>query len=303
MSNKTSNANTPIAIIDLHAVLHIVKYGGTKKISSKELDTFVVYNFLYKLRHICAKIQRSHVVFACDSVESKRKKIFRDYKGKRRIKTPEQKKLDAHVYPQFEQIRDYVLPEIGYENIFEDKGYEADDVIAQLCNTYTSNPKIIITEDKDLYQCLSSTACVFSPKNCTVYTKEDFIDEYRLRPSKWVHVKTIGGCVSDCIPGLEIINPDGKIAKRGIGEKTAIQYLRGELNRNGNAYLSVKHKHNEYRTRLNKRLVTLPYPGIKEFKIKPNNLKIQGLLNVAEHYGFDYIADDIENFSRILMLR
>ena len=76
-SAKKHNVNILLGIIDLHAVLHIAKYGASARgISKKDEDTFLIHNFLYKFRHICTKLPDAHIVFACDSMKSKRKEIF-----------------------------------------------------------------------------------------------------------------------------------------------------------------------------------------------------------------------------------
>lgn len=303
-AKKQHNVNILLGIIDLHAVLHIAKYGASARgISKKDEDTFLIHNFLYKFRHICTKLPDAHIVFACDSMKSKRKEIFDMYKFRRGSKTDEQIYLDSIAFPQFAAIKEYVLPTIGYRNVIEEEGYEADDVIAAICKRYPVNNKIIVTEDKDLYQLLSNNTAILTPKNCKFYTTEDFKEEYGIRPSRWAEVKTLGGCASDNIPGIHNITASGAVSQKCFGEKTALKYIRGEMSKNSTQYRSVSDERNKGVTERNRKLVTLPYEGMPEVKIKANKLSFVKFIEVAEHYGFDVIKEDAEVFKRILRLK
>ena len=297
------NDKIKLVIIDLHAILHLVKYSQGKKLKECEHNTFVIHGFLYKLRALMGKIGPAHVVFACDSVESKRKEIYKRYKSNRRNKPPEVLELDALAYPQFDAIKQEILPMIGYTNIFEVPGYEADDIIAKLCTSYPRNTKVLVTEDKDIYQCLSDNTAIFKPLTSKYFTKDDFMSTYRIKPDKWAMVKTLGGCSSDNIPGLSIINSKGLPSKRGFGERTALKYITGALGKSTSAYFSVDAEENREIKKRNKSLVTLPFPGLPELRIKPNMLSADGLLQVAKGYNFKYIEEDIEGFKEALFLK
>jgi 5'-3' exonuclease len=58
---------------------------------------------------------------------------------------------------------------------------------------------------------------VFDPRQKLVWTQERFQEVYKIRPSQWVEVKSIAGCVSDNVIGC-----------KGVGEKTALQYVSGD---------------------------------------------------------------------------
>ena len=299
-----SNDNVVLGIIDLHAILHIVKYGAmTRGIGIKEENTFLIHGFLYKLRHICTKMGCVHLVFACDSLTSKRKSIFPEYKQKRGDKTEDQIYLDSIAYPQFSEIKQYVLPTIGFRNVIEFDGYEADDVIASICKHYPRNNKLIITEDRDMYQLLSENTAIMFPRSCNYYTIDDFKEEFQIQPDKWVLVKTYGGCTSDGIPGIYSITASGRIAQKGFGEKTALKYIRGEMSRMKAQYASVNDERNKDIIERNRRLVTLPYEGTPRVKIRSNSLSYSGFLDVVERYGFNTMGEDALEFKRIWRLK
>lgn len=299
-----NNDSVLLGIVDLHAVLHIAKYGAISRgIGMHEENTFLIHSFFYKFRHICSKLTGAHIVFACDSLTNKRKLIYPDYKYKRDTKTEDQIYIDNISYPQFTLIKTHVLPRLGYRNIIEFEGYEADDVIAAICKTYPKNNKIIVTEDKDLYQLLANNTAILSPKNCTYYSIEDFQNDYKITPDKWVDVKTYGGCSSDNIPGICNITASGRVSQKGFGEKTALKYVRGDLGKNSTLRLSVQDERNREIISRNRKLVTLPYEGTPNVKIRANKLSYSGFLDIVEEYNFHTIGEDALAFKHILRLK
>lgn len=301
---KHKNIDVPIGIIDLHAVMHIVKYGANAHgIPKSEENSFLIHAFLYKFRYLCTKLKDMHIVFACDSLSNKRKEIFKEYKIKRSEKTEEQIYLDKISYPQFAEIKEYVLPTIGYRNILEVEGYEADDVIAAICMKYPENMKVIVTEDKDLYQLLSPSTAILTPRSGKYYTDTNFQEEYQIDPSQWAEVKTLGGCVSDNIPGIYSITASGAISQKCFGEKTALKYVRGDMSPKSTQYQSVSDERNKEVIARNRKLVTLPYEGMPDIKIRANKLNFVNFLEVVEHYGFDVIKEDAGIFKYALRLK
>lgn len=301
---KHKNIDVPIGIIDLHAVMHIVKYGANAHgIPKSEESSFLIHAFLYKFRYLCTKLKDMHIVFACDSLSNKRKEIFKEYKIKRSEKTEEQIYLDKISYPQFAEIKEYVLPTIGYQNILEVEGYEADDVIAAICMKYPENMKVIVTEDKDLYQLLSPSTAILTPRSGKYYTDTNFQEEYQIDPTQWAEVKTLGGCVSDNIPGIYSITASGAISQKCFGEKTALKYVRGDMSTKSTQYQSVSDERNKEVIARNRKLVTLPYEGMPDIKIRANKLNFANFLEIVEHYGFDIIKEDAGIFKYTLRLK
>jgi len=76
-----------------------------------------------------------NVVFAFDSKTSKRKKLFPGYKQKRHTKdlTDEERAALDEFRVQMRSLRRKILPALGFGNIFQVKGLEADDIIAAWC--------------------------------------------------------------------------------------------------------------------------------------------------------------------------
>ena len=130
--------------------------------------------------------------------------------NRRQNLTEEEEESNRIAYEQFDKLK-LVLPEMGFANVFEEKGYESDDIIASLV-VGSDERTVVISSDKDLYQLLNW--CNICDIKGSVYTKNMFIREYKINPSGWKRVKSIAGCNTDNIKGV-----------KGVGEKTAIKYL------------------------------------------------------------------------------
>lgn len=292
--------NRRITIIDAGSVMHAAKHSlGKSRLSHNEKNTFVIYGFLLKIRSIVDYTCADILVFAFDSDHSVRKSLYSGYKEKRQTKTPEQKALDALSYPQFEEIENFVIPSIGWRNVFKAKGFEADDIIGRLCKKYRHDYITIVTTDKDMYQLLTPNISILNSKKHTIYTDKDFISDYGIEPKMWKRVKTYGGCTSDDVPGLPVPG-----STKGIGEKTAINYITGKLPSHHKAYKAFIVPENKKIISRNKSLVILPHRKCPEFTIMPERtLYQQGLSKVVREYGFNSITMIWNEFCKALKLK
>ena len=296
--------NQKILLIDTSSILHAVMYSlGKEKLSHEDKPTFVIYGFLFKLRLLLKMSYPGNVVFAVDSRKSLRKKMYPKYKEKRQNKTPEQLALLNLARPQFELIQNELLAELGYKNVFEAEGYEADDVIARICKDYSQCEIDIVSDDKDLYQLLSENIAIIKAKSDVYYTYEDFIEDYNLDPYLWRGVKSIGGCTSDNVQGVQIPDDNGGWSKRGVGEGTALKYLRKELPHHHKSYVAIRSKQGKETIARNKKLVILPFKGTPKFKIMPNRVQLDSLVNICERFGFKSILSDLHDWKMILRAR
>jgi len=294
----------PILIVDLHSCLHNIKHGIAKSeiLSYKGNPTFIIYGFITKLRAIMEKIPNNMVVFACDSKKSKRLELFPKYKEKRTEKTPDQIELDNISYPQFDIIKNEVLPTLGFRNIFEFDGYEGDDIIAQIVlKDYSNHYCTFCTTDEDMYQLLSDRAWMLKHSTMKIYSKSDFIEEYGIQPQDWKKVKSWGGCNSDGVPGLRVFI-DGKMSKTGIGTGKALAYVKGEMKPGSNSFKAFTDPKNKAQLQMNKSLVILPFKGTPSCRITRNEMSAVGLRKIAERYGFKSILKDFVAYQRVFGL-
>ena len=262
-------------ILDCSYLCHVAKH-AMGELSWADKKVGVVFGFLRQVLTIAKTFETNNFIFAWDSKESKRKAIFPQYKSNRHAeKTVEEKELDAIAYAQFTEIRETVLPYLGVSNNFQVRGYEADDIIAQITKKHIASEFIIVSSDSDLYQLLErNRVYIYSIKKKEYYTHDNFVNEYGVNPPTWAMVKAIAGCVSDGVPGVV-----------GVGEKTAIKYLKGELKTTTTAYAKIRDFPNLDR---NKQLVTLPYPDMPLLKVsKQRKLSLDHFLNLCVDYGFE----------------
>jgi len=224
-----------ILLVDTSSILHAVKHSGIKQLRNRDKPTYIMFGFLLKLQQLVKMSNTNVTVFACDSNPkySVRKKLYPAYKEKRNTKekSKEDQELDALAFPQFTTVEKHILPGIGYNNIFSTKGLEADDIIGRICKTYANCEIVIVTTDQDMYQCLSDTICILNPRNMQYFTKAKFIKKYGIIPKMWKRVKALSGCSSDGVKGVP-----------GVGEATALKYIKGTLPSHHKTFKKIRSK-------------------------------------------------------------
>lgn len=238
--------------------------------------TGVLFGFFAAVLDYQREFQTSHFVFCFDRRGSVRAKLFPDYKLKRRTKTytEEEQKLYAAMHKQIVALRRVYLPQIGYKNVFSQKGYEADDIIASVCqNLPKGDEAIVISSDEDMYQLLSKRVRIWKPVAKQMWSKRRFKNVYGIRPSDWSTVKALAGCGTDEVPGI-----------RGIGEKTACQFICGTL-KEGSAKHTLIIENQKKTLKRNLPLVKLPFEGTKDFVPQVDG-RLGGWKEVFRELGF-----------------
>jgi 5'-3' exonuclease len=156
------------------------------------------------------------------------------------------------LHDQIADLRTGYLPALGYRNIFIQKGYEADDIIASLCSSITDGEIVIVSTDTDLWQLLQWRRVTILRPDGTFYAERAFTEEWNLEPCQWAWVKAIAGCKSDGVVGVV-----------GVGEKTAAKYLNNLLPKKSKAYIAIRKAWRAGLIDFNRGLVFLPLSGIK----------------------------------------
>ena len=121
-----------------------------------------------------------------------------------------------------------------------------EDVKESESYTGRKQKTVIVTNDNDLLQLLDDRVIMYSVTTGEEKTKQWFEKRYGLPPKMWAEVKAITGCSGDNVVGI-----------RGVGEKTAVKFLLGELNPKTKAFASIKE--NRKIIRRNFPLVVLPH--------------------------------------------
>jgi DNA polymerase-1 len=180
------------------------------------------------------------------------------------------------------------------------KGYEADDVIYSYVDWALrhNGEAIIVSSDKDFYQCLNENVKVFDARIQDVYTLEKLETECGFPVRLWLDKAAIEGEVGaskDNIFGVDGWGP--KTAMKYISEYGDIDAILENLKKKGN--LSKKEEvflQQEKRLRLAKSLKRmdvipdLPMPRIKR------NIPIEEVKKIFIEWGFSSLLKDAYRF-------
>jgi len=262
-----------------HRALH-----STGGLSYHGSATGVIYGFLKSLSSFQDLFNTSNFIFCWDSRTNKRLEIYPEYKANRQKN--EYTEAEVEFYRAFKKqmklLRTTYLPTIGFRNVFVQRGYESDDVMASIVSytIETTDEAIIITADKDLYQCIDSNISCYNPQTNKHLTLQGFKKQYGIEPMLWGLVKSFAGCTTDNVKGIQ-----------GVGEITAIKFLNDKLNPDSKAYKAIKSPAGNDISDNNQELVILPMKGTQRFKIRRNKLSEQGWKQVTKLLGMESIQD------------
>ncbi|RPI56387.1 MAG: hypothetical protein EHM49_00455 [Deltaproteobacteria bacterium] len=252
---------------------------------NKEIVLSVISGFLSQILRLAERYDTNQFIFAWDTKPYHRNKLFPKYKSKDAIwgRAQHERREDMkHIQkwgppphlkePVFKLLKEMVLPKIGFRNIFWKVGFEADDIIASLVNTYSKDiaPEslIVVSSDKDLYQLLDK---------CTTYsishaetTKKIFMNEYPFPPKVWPIYRAIVGDISDAIPGVP-----------GMGPAFTKKFITKTLKTTSSAYQTLMREQNRDIVRRNLKLMTLPWPGVGTFSLKKDELSFPAFIDLV----------------------
>lgn len=266
-------------IIDSNFICHQGRY-SLPDLSIGEQQTAIIFGFLKRVVSLAKKFETGNFIFCWDSKKSFRKEIYPEYKANRKKeKTEEEKQLDKIAFSQFDILKNEVLPELGFKNIFEQKGYESDDLIADIVLGYEED-FVVVSSDEDLFQLLDICS-MYNPTKDLLMDKKWFVNEYEINPIDWVKVKQIAGCRSDNIQGV-----------KGVAEKTFIKYLKGELKSTSKKYQDIVSFIGSKEEERNKLLVTLPFPKTMNVELVNDlPLKVEDFISVCTKFDFKSFID------------
>lgn len=253
-------------------------FHATGNMSYNGQGTGIIQNFLTAILFHARYFGVSKPIFAFDSRKNIRKNILPGYKSRNNDLSDDERAERAEVGRQITLIRKEILPALGFKNIFMQTGMEADDILARLVRD-NPNQFIIVTADEDMLQLVDQ--CIwYSPAIKKTLNEKTFIEKYGIAPRDWRRVKAIAGCSSDNVPGVP-----------GVGEKTALKYLTGNLKKETIAHMVIQDHRKEIR--LYGRVVNLPHPRTEPVSIQEDSFNPSGLLAICDLYGLDRIAEKV----------
>lgn len=238
---------------------HAIASFGTYELSKST----IAYGLLRDLVFLVDRFIPDRVVFCFDHPINKRDEYFPGYRADRKRKRKNLTKDVQEAYFEFKrqlnEIREVHLPALGFNNILYEEGCEADDMIAAACDEVGEvDNAVLVSSDQDLYQLLTENISIWQPNKSKQFTLKMFKKEYKVEPSQWIEVKAIAGCKSDGIVGVG-----------GVGEKSALKFLRNEL-REDSKYARLI-EYSEDNIAYNRPLVALPFNGTPEVKLVEDN--------------------------------
>jgi DNA polymerase-1 len=266
-----------LTLIDANNLGFRVYHTIDKDNKTEEIELDFLFAFLNSVQLIANMFKCSNIVFAWDHKKSFRKRKNPEYKNRKR------QELVIDLYKQFNILKKEILPGIGFKNIFQQAGIEADDIIAQICDQESKTNKIIISNDRDMRQCLDYFTWIHTGKK--LITKDEFTKEiFRLNPKYYYpKIKALAGCTSDNVAGVV-----------GVGELTAAKYFSDkrklskkkiDLIENG---MWIMHR--------NLPFVQLPYSKTKSFKLTYNDFSKDRMVGVFEKYEFEYFLKNMNKW-------
>ena len=210
MAEKTKQET--LLLVDGNALVHRGFHAIPHLSNKKGEPTNGVYGFALLFLKALKDLKPQYVAVAFDlPAPTFRDRLYEPYKAKR-VKAPDE------LYQQIPRVKDLVAA-FGLP-IYEEKGYEADDIIGSLSAIAKKRDfrVMILTGDLDALQLVDESVKVYAPKQglaeTKVYDEAAIKERYGLRPDQLIDYKALRGDPSDNIPGV-----------RGIGEKTASELL------------------------------------------------------------------------------
>lgn len=253
-----------------------LSYGGQ--------STGTVFGFFREILQLQKTHSCNNFAFCFDRGKSLREQDYQEYKQNRRAvlqkMTDEEWESRRQFRQEVWQLRDEYLPEIGFKNVFSSAGYEADDIIASVCQTLPPGDRaVIVSSDHDFYQLLDGDRIrLWKPGKKCFYTSQDLAREFHgLEPSQWAMVKALAGCPSDGVVGI-----------KGVGEITAAKYLRGLVKPESAAGKKIE---GETVWRRNLPLVRLPYKGTPTFALEVGQTSPRKWRDVCGKLGFKSLVE------------
>ena len=276
-------------IIDCHYVCYRALH-SMGQLSFNEKKVAVIFGFIKAILKLSRDFKTNNFIFCWDSRQSYRELIYPEYKNNRHKDLTSEEWADLNIAKQqFEELRTDVLPYMGFENIFHQTGYEADDLIAWVVARFPDDT-IIVSADNDLFQLLlSHRFCPVKIWNFKILNSEERFskDWYGIKPIDWIKVKAIAGCNSDNIAGVT-----------GVGETSAAKYIAGVLK--GKKKEAIDNSKDLIQ--FNYQLVGLPYLGKKQInipEIKQDSISAEKFKLVFGQYGFKSLlyGDEVKRWS------
>jgi DNA polymerase-1 len=200
MSESTSR----VFLIDGSSYIFRAFYAIPALNNAAGLPTNAIFGFTNILLKFLKQYKPEYVAVALDAGRvTFRNEMFAGYKGNRPEAPPD-------LIPQFPYFRK-VLDALNLP-LLEIPGYEADDIIATLCDRLSGRgcELVVVSSDKDLMQLVTNGVKLLDSAKDRWIGKDEVKEKFGVAPQQVIEVMGLMGDAVDNIPGV-----------KGIGEKTA----------------------------------------------------------------------------------
>ncbi|MEX2502254.1 MAG: DNA polymerase, partial [Trueperaceae bacterium] len=195
-------------LIDGHAQMFRAYYAPFRELTAPDgRPVKAVYVFTQLILSLLAK-RPDYLAIAFDVGDDStfRKAEYDEYKANR-DESPED------LAEQYLLVR-LILEKLNVA-VFEQRGYEADDLIATIAKRLPDDVELrIVSKDKDLHQVLTERVGLYDPKDDATLFGPDLLPAKGYAPEQAVEIQTLVGDPTDNVPGVN-----------GIGVKTAAKLI------------------------------------------------------------------------------
>ncbi len=243
-----------IFIIDVMAMAFRTYHAFAHRplLTSQGLPTSAVFGSASFLLKLLSDEKPDFMVMVSDSKEKNfRHILYSDYKANRQEMPADLAVQIPYLFELFERMG---IP------LIRQAGFEADDLIGSLVQTYSTPEQhcYIVSGDKDFYQLINEHTFLYSPKKGGTHlliSEREVGERFHCKPSQVRDILALWGDGVDNVPGVP-----------GIGEKTAIKLIEQfasidqllvELPSISNKRMREAIDHNRERLALARQLVTI----------------------------------------------
>jgi len=280
-------------IIDGNGYMHRAYHALPKFKTSDGKPSGALFGFLRMLLKIIKKERPDYLAVAFDSEHpTERQKKFDQYKAQR-------PKTDDELINQLKEAKKFV-EELGIRAIVY-PGWEADDIIASLCEKFRKDLKIfVVTSDKDISQIVGENVFIYNEMKDQIFDKKGILSKYGVEPQNFIDWLALTGDSSDNIPGASGIGP--VTATKLIKEFKTVENLYENLSKLP-PKIFEKLSASKENVFLSKQLVTLRKDIPIDFEIEDFRYELnkKNLIDLARKWGFKSILREYSDENEFVL--
>jgi len=280
-------------IIDGNGYMHRAYHALPKFTTPDGKPSGALFGFLRMLLKIIKKEKPDYLAVAFDSKHpTERQKKFEEYKAQR-------PKTDDELISQLKEAKKFVEA-LGVKAIVY-PGWEADDIIASLCEKFKRDLKIfVVSSDKDISQIVGENILLYNEMKDQIFDEKGIFSKYGVEPQNFVDWLALTGDSSDNIPGASGIGP--VTATKLIKEFKTVENLYENLNKLPTK-ISEKLSASKDNVFLSKQLVTLRKDIPIDFKIEDFKYELnkENLIELARKWDFKSILREYSDENEFVL--